>query len=84
MSNLKKPDPAALSALLKLASARLGTTPEKLQSQLEDGTFSRALGNMPSPQAQMLKKALSDPGSAEKILQTPQAKALYEKLCRGK
>ena len=37
MSNFKQPDPKTLSALLKIASAKLGTTPEKLQSQLQSG-----------------------------------------------
>ncbi|MBR6101501.1 MAG: hypothetical protein IKP95_03660 [Ruminococcus sp.] len=82
MSNFKQPDPRALAALLKLASAKLGTTPERLEAQLKDGTFGKALGNMPGREAASLKAALSDPKSAEKILSTPQAKALYEKLSK--
>lgn len=82
MSNFKQPDSKTLAALLKIASSKLGTTPEKLEAQLKDGTFEQALGNMKGREAASLKAALSDPNSAEKILSTPQAKALYEKLSR--
>ena len=76
-------DPKALNALLGIASKKLGTSPETLQRQLQQGKFDQALGTMPSNEAAKLKKALSDPKKAEKILSTPQAKAIYEKLMKG-
>lgn len=84
MSNFENPDPKTLGALLKIASAKLGTTPEKLEAQLKDGTFEKALGNMKGNDAAKLRAALSDPKSAQKILSTPQARALYRKLSGGK
>ena len=83
MSNFKQPDQKTLSALLKIASAKLGTTPEKLQSQLQSGQFEKALGGMKGKEASALRSALSDPKSAEKILSTPQARALYDKISKG-
>lgn len=76
-------NPQALQALLGIASKKLGTTPEKLQQQLQDGTFEKALGNMPGNDAAKLKQALSNPKTAEKILSSPQAKAIYNKLQKG-
>jgi len=76
-------NPQALQALLGMASKKLGTTPDVLQKQLQDGTFEKALSNMSGTDATMLKKALSDPKTAEKILSTPQAKAIYKKLQKG-
>ncbi|MDE6150117.1 MAG: hypothetical protein K2F81_08520 [Ruminococcus sp.] len=76
-------NPQALQALMGIASKKLGTTPEVLQKQLQDGTFEKALGNMPGNDAAKLKQALSNPKTAEKILSSPQAKAIYKKLQQG-
>lgn len=83
MSNSNQMNPQALQALLGIASKKLGTSPEVLQKQLQDGTFEKALGNMPGADATRLKQALSNPKTAEKILSTPQAKAIYKKLQQG-
>lgn len=80
MSNFNQPNPKALQALLSVASKKLGTTPDVLQRQLQDGTFEKALSSMPGNDAAMLRQALSNPKTAEKILSTPQAKAIYDKL----
>ena len=69
-----------LEMLLKTASAKLGTTPEALKNQLQNGTFDKALTKVSDSQGEMLKKALSDPKQAEKLLSTPQAQAIYKKL----
>lgn len=84
MKNQNNLNPQALNALLNLASKKLNTTPEKLRSQLENGTFDEALKNMPPQQAAMVKQALSNQATADKILSTPQAKSIYNKLTKGK
>ena len=66
-------DPKAMQALLAVASRKLGTTPDVLKGQLESGVYDRALQGM-------LQKALSDPKTAEKILSSPQARAIFKKL----
>lgn len=73
-------NPNQLDALLKIAGKKLGTTPERLKSQLESGKFDNAMGNMSQSQSEMFKKALSDPEFAKKLLSTPQAQELYKKL----
>ncbi|MDO4945029.1 MAG: hypothetical protein Q4E74_07500 [Ruminococcus sp.] len=79
-NNLNNINPQALQGLLSVASKKLGTTPEKLQKQLQDGTFEQALAGMPKNEAAMLTQALSNKATAEKILSTPQAQAIYKKL----
>ncbi len=70
------------SGLLNLASKKLGTTPEVLQSQLEGGKFDKALASMNPTDSKRLKEALSNPKVAEKILSTPQAQEIYKKLTK--
>lgn len=83
MSNSNQLNPKALQGLLNIAAKKLGTSPETLQKQLQDGTFDKALNSMPSNEAAMLKQALSNPKTAEKILSSPQAQAIYKKLNKG-
>ena len=73
-------DPKKLSALLSIASKKLGTNPATLRSQLESGSFDKALSSLPQTQRSKLKKALSDPKSAEKLLSDPQAQKIYKTL----
>ena len=80
MNNFNNINPKALQGLLSMASKKLNTTPEELERQLKDGTFEKALSSMPSNDAKMLQQALSNPKTAEKILSSPQAKAIYDKL----
>ena len=80
MSNFKKPDQKAISALLNLAAAKLGTSPEALEGQLKSGNLNGALGGLPADQQQKLRAALSEPSAAQKIMNSPQARAIMEKL----
>ena len=80
MSNMNNLNPKALQSLLAIASQKLNTTPEKLQKQLQDGTFDQALAGMPPKDAEKLKQALSNKATCEKILSSPQAQAIYKKL----
>lgn len=82
MNNLNNMDlsPKKKQELLKAAAAQLGTSPEMLAKQLESGKFDKALGSMPKDEANMLVKALSDKATAQKILSSPQAQAIYKKL----
>lgn len=84
MNSLKNLPDSKKQALLTAAAQKLGTSPDDLRRQLENGTFDKALGNMPKGDAAMLMKALSDKTTAEKILSSPQAQAIYKKLCEPK
>lgn len=69
-----------LQPLLNVAAKKLGTSPEELRSQLQNGTFDKALSSMPKNEAAMLTQALSNKQTCEKILSSPQAQAIYRKL----
>lgn len=73
---------AKLTELLNIASKKLGTNPSTLRNQLESGSFDKALGSLNGTDAMRLKQALSNPKTAEKLLSTPQAKAIYDKLTK--
>ncbi len=75
-------DKKQMEALLSMAGKKLGVSPDQLKSQLENGSFDKAMSSMPPQQAQMLRQALSDPKTAEKILSTPQAQAIYKKISK--
>lgn len=74
------PNQKQYEALLKIAGQKLGTTPENLKNQIENGTFDSAVKNMNQQQAMIFKQAISDPKFAEKILSSPQAQQFYKKL----
>lgn len=74
------PNQKQYETLLKIAGQKLGTTPENLKNQIENGTFDSAVKNMNQQQAMIFKQAISDPKFAEKILSSPQAQQLYKKL----
>lgn len=80
MNSVKNLPDRKKQELLNAAAAQLGTSPENLKKLLENGTFDKILGNMPKSEASMLTKALSDKSTAEKILSSPQAQAIYKKL----
>ena len=69
-----------IQALLKLAAARLNTTPEQLRAAAENGDLSRVTGQANNPQAEQLKKILNDPEAAKKLLSGPAAQKLFEAL----
>lgn len=74
-----------LQALLKLAADRLQTTPEKLRAAAERGDLQDITGSdNTSPQAQQLRRVLSDPEAAKKLLSTPAAQKLFEALGKPK
>ncbi len=74
------PNQKQFDNLLKIAGQKLGTSPENLKSQIENGTFDSAIKGMNPQQANIFRQALSDPKFAEKILSSPQAQEIYKKL----
>ncbi len=77
-------DPKLVGGLLETVSKKIGVPPEQLKKELEDGKFDRALSSMDRSQSEKLKMAMKNPKLIEKLMTTPQAKALYEKLGGGK
>lgn len=83
LNNLNNLPPQTLQVLLNAASKKLGTTPDTLREQLQNGTFDKALAGMPKNEAAMLTQALSNKETCEKILSSPQAQAIYRKLSKS-
>ncbi len=73
-----------LNGLLQVVSKKLGIPPEQLRQELESGKFDNALRNMNGAEAQKFQQAIRNPQIVDKLMSTPQAKALYEKLTGGK
>ncbi|MGN1037190.1 MAG: hypothetical protein ACI4PX_05395 [Ruminococcus sp.] len=70
----------SINRLLNVVSKKLGVAPEKLKKELEEGKFDSAIAGMNKNDAAMFQQAVKNPKIIEKMMSTPQAKALYKKL----
>ncbi len=77
-------DEKKMNNLLQTVSQKLGVPPEQLRRELEAGKFDSAMQQMSAADAAKLNQAIRNPQMVEKLMSTPQAKALYEKLTGGK
>lgn len=73
-------DPKSLNGLLDVVSKKIGVSPEKLKNDLESGKFDSAISGMSKSDAVKFQQAVKNPKLVEKLMSTPQAKALYKKL----
>ena len=76
----KNLNPKQVDQLLHAASKKLGVPPEQLKSELESGKYDKVLKNMSQKDSAMLQKVMQNPKMVEKLISSPQAKALYQKL----
>ncbi|MCR4889741.1 MAG: hypothetical protein K5979_11280 [Ruminococcus sp.] len=76
-------DADKLGGLLNAVSKKIGVPADKLKSELEAGKFDSALSAMSSSDAARFRQAVNNPKMVEKMMSTPQAKALYKKLSGG-
>lgn len=77
-------DDKKVNELILVISQKLGISPDQLKKELNEGRFNKALASMNNADAQKFNQILNDPKSIEKIMSTPQAKALYKKLSGDK
>ncbi len=77
-------DPKKIVALLNVVSKKIGVPSEKLKKELEEGKFDSALSAMSPNDAAKFQQAVNNPQIVEKMMSSPQAKALYEKLSGSK
>ncbi|MDE5583904.1 MAG: hypothetical protein K2J08_09385 [Ruminococcus sp.] len=80
MNNNNNIDPKKLGGLLEAVSKKIGVPPQKLKNELESGKFDSALSAMSKNDAMKFQQAVNNPKLIEKMMSTPQAKALYKKL----
>ena len=76
--------PGELEGLLQEVSRKLGMQPEQLRNDLKSGRFDSALQGMNPAQAEKFRQAVRNPQIVEKLMSTPQARSLYEKLTGGR
>ena len=76
----KNMNPQQVDQLLQAASKKLRVPPEQLRSELESGKYDKVLKNMSQKDSAMLQKVMQNPKMMEKLISSPQAKALYQKL----
>ncbi len=69
-----------IDGLLNAVSKKIGVPADTLKSELQNGKFDSAIKNMPQKDAAMFNQILNNPQMLEKMMSTPQAKALYNKL----
>ncbi len=72
-SNLNIPQDK-LDGMLRLASQKLGTSPQQLKQQLQNGNFDALKGNA------ALNSILNDPKKMQQMLQNPQIQSLLRNL----
>ncbi len=73
-------DKEKMNGLLIAVSKKIGIPPEQLKNELESGKFDKALSSMNKSDAEKFRTVLSNPQLLEKMMSSPQAKALYKKL----
>lgn len=76
----KQMNPQQVEQLLQAASKKLGVPPQTLRTELESGKYDRVLQNLSQKDSAMLQKVMQNPKLMEKLVSSPQAKALYQKL----
>ena len=77
-------DKNQLNGLLSAVSKKIGISPEQLKKELEEGKFDSALSAMSPSDSAKFQQAVKNPAIVEKLMSSPLAKALYNKLTGGK
>lgn len=83
MGTMNNPNPQNLNGLLQAVSKKLGVPADQLERELKAGKFDNAIKNMSAADAAKFQQAVKNPQMIEKLMSTPQAKALYQKLTGG-
>ncbi|MDE5885041.1 MAG: hypothetical protein K2H29_08230 [Oscillospiraceae bacterium] len=83
MANPNLQNPENLNGLLQAVSRKLGVPAQQLEQELKAGKFDNAIKNMNQAEAAKFQQAIKNPQMVEKLMSTPQAKALYQKLTGG-
>ena len=69
---------------MQYASKRLGTTPDKLQRTMQQGSVKNMASGLPKEDAARIQEVLSDRKKAEALLNSPQAQQLLQQLFNNK
>ncbi len=77
-------NPEQLQGLLKTVSGKLGVSPSELQNALQSGSIDKAVRNMSVSDKARLSSMLKDKNAMEKLMKSPEAQSLYQKLTGNK
>ena len=80
MGSNPKVNPNHMEGMLQAVSKKLGIPASQLRQDLEAGKFDSAMKNMSQKDAAKFQQVVNNPKIVEKLMNAPQAKALYEKL----
>lgn len=73
-------NPQKMNGLVNAISKKIGVPSDKLMSELQAGKFDSALSAINKNDAEKFRQAVNNPKLVERMMSTPQAKALYKKL----
>lgn len=73
-----------LEQLLNTLSQKLGKSPEELKQSAKNKNFANAFDNLDPKDAEKIKKILADKDATAKVLSTPKAQQLLNKLLGDK
>ncbi len=77
-------DEKSADALFDVAAKKLGIPKSRLKSEFASGNFDSALKNMSKEESAKLNAAINNPELVQKLVSSPQMKALYEKISKKK
>lgn len=81
---MNQPNPKAMNDLINQASKNLGTNPQTLKKQIENGKLEEIMKKLPPQQAKNFQNILNNPEMAKKLMQMPQAKMIMKKFFESK
>ena len=73
-----------VGGLIGKASQTIGTSPQQLKQQIDNGKLDDIVRKLPPQQAKSFQEIISDPEKAKKLMDTPKAKLLMKKLFNSK
>ena len=71
---------AQLNSMLAIASKKLGTSPEALRQNIEQGNIAEVVKKMGGHDAEQVSRLLNNKEELEKLMNSPQVKELINKL----
>lgn len=69
-----------MDQLLHMASKKMGTDPENLKQQMQNGSYETILNGLPSPQAAQIRNFMSNPQALEQLMNSPKVRELLQGL----
>lgn len=77
-------DEKRTDALFDVVAKKLNMPKDQLKNEFLQGNFNSALKNMNAAESEKLNAALNNPQLVQKLVSSPQMKALYEKFSEKK